>query len=127
MPATEAMLPIVLVNGELSAADALAISVRDRGLTLGDGLFETMRVRGGVVFRLDRHLSRLFDGLRVMQIPEPLLLRAWLQQAIKHAGAADASVRLTVTRGPAAGGLAPPLELHPTTAITVGPMPNVDA
>jgi branched-chain amino acid aminotransferase len=126
MPATQAMLPIVLVNGELSSADALAISARDRGLTLADGLFETMRVRGGVVFRLDRHLSRLSDGLRVMQIPEPPQLRAWLQQAITHAGAADASVRLTVTRGPAAGGLAPPVDAHPTTAITVGPMPKVD-
>jgi branched-chain amino acid aminotransferase len=125
-PATQATLPIVLVNGEVHSAEAPAISARDRGFTLADGLFETMCVRGGVIFRLDRHLSRLSGGLRVMQIPEPPQLRAWLQQAVARVGPVDASVRLTVTRGSSAGGLAAPADPRPTTTITVGPMPRVD-
>ena len=54
---------IVWVNGERQADDA-HLSARDRGFTLGDGVFETMRAREGAVFRLDRHLARLDRGLR---------------------------------------------------------------
>jgi branched-chain amino acid aminotransferase len=124
-PATQASLPVVFVNGELMPGGASAISPRDRGFTLADGLFETMRVRGGVVFRLDHHLARLSDGLRRMAIAEPSNLRSWIAEAIAHAEMAQASVRLTVTRGPGPGGLAPPAEARPTTVITIAPMPSV--
>ena len=123
---TAAPLPVVSINGELTPGDGLSISPRDRGFTLADGLFETMRVQAGVVFRLDRHLARLSDGLRVMQIPQPAELRVWVLRAVAHAGIADGSVRLTVTRGPGRGGLAPPDDAQPTTAIAVGPKPHVD-
>ncbi len=33
---------------------------------MGDGLFETMRARGGAVFRIDRHLSHLRAGAAVL-------------------------------------------------------------
>ena len=36
-----------------------AVEVDDRGLQYGDGLFETMAVRGGSIRLLDRHLARL--------------------------------------------------------------------
>ena len=121
----QAPLPVVMVNGELAPGDGPSISPRDRGFTLADGLFETMRIQGGVVFRLDRHLARLSEGLRVMQIPQPAELRAWILRAVLHAGITDGSVRLTVTRGPGRGGLAPPDDVQPTTAIAVGPRPNV--
>ena len=120
-------LPIVSINGELTPGDGPAISPRDRGFTLADGLFETMRVTGGVVFRLDRHLARLSGGLGVMQIPQPARLREWVLHAVSHAGIADGSVRLTVTRGPGRGGLPPPDDVQPTTAIAVGPRPGVHA
>ncbi len=123
-PAAQASVPAVFVNGERLTDGSTAVSARDRGFTLADGLFETMRVRNGVVFRLDRHLARLSEGLRVMAIPEPSELRSWLRQAVDHAGLANASVRLTVTRGPGPGGLAPPADPRPTTVMTVGPMPT---
>jgi branched-chain amino acid aminotransferase len=118
-------LPVVFVNGERMPDGASALSPRDRGFTLADGLFETMRARGGIVFRLDHHLARLSDGLRIMAIAEPSDLRRWILQAVAHAGAVDASVRLTVTRGPGPGGLAPPVDARPTTVIAVGLMPSV--
>jgi branched-chain amino acid aminotransferase len=116
--------PIVFVNGRQVPPDGAHVSARDRGLTLADGLFETMRARGGVVFRLDRHLSRLFDGLRVMGIPEPSALKQTVAQAVSAAGAADQSIRLTVTRGPGPGGLTPPLNPTPTVIVVVNPMPS---
>jgi len=44
------------------------LSVFDRGLSFGDGLFETMRVSGGKIPLLDRHLERLLEGARKLSI-----------------------------------------------------------
>jgi branched-chain amino acid aminotransferase len=117
-------LPYVLVNG---SPDTPAVSVRDRGFTLADGLFETMRVQNGAVFRLDHHLLRLAGGLAMLGIPASPHIREWILDAVARAGVASASVRLTVTRGPAAGGLLPPAEVTPTVVVTISQMPEVAA
>ena len=49
----------VWLDGGLLDADEARISVRDHGLTVGDGVFETMKVVDGVPFALSRHLARL--------------------------------------------------------------------
>jgi branched-chain amino acid aminotransferase len=126
-PVVRASLPLVFVNGECVPADGAHLSARDRGFTLADGLFETMRARRSVVFRMDRHLARLSDGLRVMQIPKPPQLHHWLEQAVADAGQADVSIRLTITRGPGAAGLTPPADVRPTVVVTVSPMPQFPA
>lgn len=50
---------VVWVNGSLRQADAPMASATDHGLTVGDGVFETLRVEGGTPFALTRHLARL--------------------------------------------------------------------
>jgi branched-chain amino acid aminotransferase len=125
--AVDATLPLVFVNGERVPTDGSHLSVRDRGFTLADGLFETMRARRNVVFREARHLARLSDGLRVMQIPEPRHLRRWVEQAVAGAGRMDVSIRLTITRGAGAAGLTPPADVKPTVVVTVSPMPHFPA
>jgi branched-chain amino acid aminotransferase len=62
-------LPAFWVNGERQSSSSRHISAGDRGLTLADGVFETMRANGGTVFRLDRHLARLVHGLTTLDIP----------------------------------------------------------
>ena len=37
---------------------AHAVSLKDRGLAYGDGLFETIAVRNGTPVLLDRHMAR---------------------------------------------------------------------
>jgi len=49
-------------NGTLIAQDELRVSPFDRGLTVGLGLFETLRARDGQPAFLDRHLSRHAAG-----------------------------------------------------------------
>ena len=122
---TQVSLPLIFVNGEPTPDGAPCVSARDRGFTLADGLFETMRGRGGIVFCLERHLARLGDGLRSMGIPEPRDVRRWIDQAIQAAGPVDVSIRLTVTRGTGPGGLTPPADPQPTTVITVAAMPVI--
>jgi branched-chain amino acid aminotransferase len=113
------------LNGVQRSADEALLSPLDRGFTLADGLFETMRATNGIVFRLDAHLDRLCTGARLLEIPLPPGLRDHVAGAVRVAlasGYAHASVRLTVTRGPAPPGLAPPPHPAPTFALAVAPL-----
>jgi branched-chain amino acid aminotransferase len=114
---------VVWVNGERCADDAAQVSARDRGFTLGDGVFETMRARGGRVFRLARHLARLERALTVLEIPVPSQLHEWVGRAAQASSGEDSSLRLTVTRGAGPAGVAPPSEPRPTVIVSAGPMP----
>src|SRR5262245_17012704 len=90
-------LPVFWVNGERKSNAEAHVSAADRGLTLADGVFETMRARGGVVFRLDRHLARLERALATLEIPQPHGVRDQVLAAAR--AARDGVVRLVVTRG----------------------------
>jgi branched-chain amino acid aminotransferase len=116
-------LSVVWVNGERQPFDGLHVSARDRGFTLADGVFETMRAHGGTVFRLDRHLVRLAHALAALEIPAPPELRDWVLTAVHAADLDEAGVRLTVTRGIAPGGVAPPPDVRPTVVVAVAAMP----
>lgn len=118
---------IVWVDGERLPSEGAHVSARDRGLTLADGVFETMRAHNGTVFRLDHHLTRIEGALRLLAIPAPAELRDWVDTAIRGAHAPDASVRLTVTRGVGPGGLTVPAEQIPTVIVTVAPPPAFGA
>ena len=50
---------------------APALLVGDRGFQLGDGLFETLRVRRGVAIEIELHLARLREGMGILAIPMP--------------------------------------------------------
>lgn len=121
----------IWVNGERRSEDEPHVSARDRGFTLGDGVFETMRAHNGTVFRLEQHLVRLRQGLVTLGIPVPPLLSEWVRGPVglldEGAAGAKASVRLTVTRGAGAPGLAIPTDASPTVVVAVNPMPNYPA
>ena len=114
---------VVWVDGKRLPFEGAHISARDRGFTLADGVFETMKARNGKVFRLDQHLTRIEASLRVLAIPAPAELREWVDNAIETAHMPEASIRLTVTRGIAPGGVVPPADPAPTSVVTVGPPP----
>ena len=54
---------IVYLNGLFTPLENAKVSILDRVFCYGDGLFETMRVCNGKVFRLDQHIERLFSSL----------------------------------------------------------------
>ncbi|HEC14492.1 MAG TPA: 2-keto-4-methylthiobutyrate aminotransferase, partial [Rhodospirillales bacterium] len=93
----------------------------DRGLTLGEGLFETIAVRRGAPLRLGAHMSRLEFGASVLQIPLPLTEREIqdaLLRTLQANGLSEGVLRLTLTRGAAARGLLPQENPAPTLMIT---------
>ena len=114
------------VNGRPVDPSAPALSVMDRGFTLADGVFETMRATRGVIIQLDAHLVRLTTGLARLRIALPPHLDETVSDAIRvlHERRADAAVRLTVSRGPGAG-LAPISGVEPTCVLLVYPLPAV--
>lgn len=103
----------------------LSISI-DRGLLLGDGLFETMRVAAGCVPLLERHLDRLAVGCATLFLPPPD--RAMLRQAVGDlltaSGLVGGGMRLTVTRGCGPRGLRPPAQVQPTVLLTCAASSN---
>lgn len=108
------------LNGRLLAAGEAGIDPADRGFTLGDGLFETIRVRGGDAVWLDRHLARLAEGSAVLGIPQRFddaALAEACAAVIEAEGIEAGALRLTVSRGVGPRGVLPPAALSPTVLI----------
>lgn len=116
----------VWLNGQLTEAGQARVAASDRGFTLGDGLFETICVEGGVPLRLDAHWRRLNEGARLLRLTVPLdraALAAAIADVLAANGLADAVLRLTISRGPGPRGLLPPVPCTPTIVLTAGPPP----
>lgn len=58
-------------EGRLVAADEAVVSVMDHGFTVGDGVFETVKVAEGRPFAMSRHLARLVASAKAMGAAEP--------------------------------------------------------
>ncbi|MFF0278171.1 MULTISPECIES: aminotransferase class IV [unclassified Streptomyces] len=61
----------IWVNGGLHDAEAATVSVLDHGLTVGDGVFETVKAERGGTFALTLHLERLTRSARGLGLPDP--------------------------------------------------------
>lgn len=99
------------MNGTLVPADEARVSVWDHGLTTGDGVFEALKVAGGVPFAMTRHLARLGASAAGLGLPEPDLdqIRAGVDAVLAAAGQPDrARIRITVTAGESVLGSARP-------------------
>jgi branched-chain amino acid aminotransferase len=124
----------VWVDGELHAAAGPHLSVFDRGFQLGDGLFETLRARGGRVTELAEHAARLRRSAGGLAIALPDDIEDRLADGIAALLAAegldgpdgDASIRVTVSRGPwASRGLLPPASVRLTATVVIQAWPVV--
>jgi branched-chain amino acid aminotransferase len=113
------VLPACWVDGKRVDLASAHIYVTDRGFTLADGIFETMRAYNGAIFRYDDHMARLSRGAERLGLPRPANLLPTLQQALTELRAlrADAVVRLTVSRGAGRHGLMPTRGESPTVVL----------
>lgn len=62
---------LVWLNGRLVSEAEAQVSAFDHGLTVGDGVFETVKVVDGVPFALERHLQRLGSSARGLGLAPP--------------------------------------------------------
>lgn len=95
----------VWLNGELQLTEAARISPCDRGLTVGNGIFETLFAREGVPYAFHRHYTRLCKSAEVMGLEAPAaeVLRTALAEvlAANQLQRTPARLRITLTGGEA--------------------------
>ena len=97
----------------------------DRGLLLGDGLFETILARGGALEHWPAHLARLTAGCAALGLPAPdgAAALALCERAVADAGLSRAAVRLTLTAGSGGRGLDRPAQVQPRMFATASASP----
>lgn len=115
--------PFSQLNGRATAA----VSIHDRGLAYGDGLFETMRLQQGQLPFQALHLERLAAGCERLHIPLPRQsldeqLNDFLRLAREHS-VDTGIVKLVVTRGAGGRGYLPPCRPEPNIILSLFPMP----
>jgi 4-amino-4-deoxychorismate lyase len=98
---------VVAVLGRgIVPADTPILRADDLGAVRGDGVFETVHVRGGEPWLLDAHLDRMWRSAARLELPMPG--RAELVDLAAQACAAfrspEGALRLVCTRGPESGG-----------------------
>jgi len=102
-----------------------AIPLDDRGLLLGDGLFETLLFTRGALVLAEDHARRMQDGATVLGLPAPTTAGfvACATHAVGRAGLTGgrAAVRVTLTAGSGGRGLDRPAQLQPQLFATVAP------
>ncbi|MBK8538818.1 MAG: aminotransferase class IV [Ardenticatenia bacterium] len=114
------------LDGALLPAAATAVPISDRGLLLGEGLFETLLAWEGAVLEADAHLARLSRSARALALP-----LTWSAAELGAAFTAlleandlqrgRAVLRLTLTGGDGPRGLLPPASPQPRLLITARP------
>jgi branched-chain amino acid aminotransferase len=112
----------VYLNGKIVPSKEAAVSVFDHGFLYGDGIYETMRVYDGVIFKLDEHLQRLFRSASLIGLTIPLgidPLKISIYETLIANKLRTAYIRLTVSRGRGSIGLDPDLCTEPTIVIIV--------
>jgi branched-chain amino acid aminotransferase len=99
-------MSVVWFNSEF-LYDTLPLDPADRGLMLGDGLFETIAVAGGQAIWLDEHLARMAASAAELGIScDEADLRVSIDKVLKRSSALHEVLRVTLTRGVTQRGLA---------------------
>lgn len=110
---------LVYLNGRYIPREEATISIEDRGFLFADGVYEVIRIIGGVPHLLNEHLARMADGLKDLRIGfddvQGLagVATRLIEENLLHDD--DATLYLQVTRGAAPRKHAfPPPETMPT-------------
>ena len=132
---------MIWVNGRLSTEEDAQVSPFDHALLTGDGVFETLKVEGGVPFAVRRHLERLERSAAGLALDTPPVdaVRAALGEVVAANGLAEGVARITLTGGPAPLGSdrgsagptlivasGPPRVWGASAAVAVAPWPRND-
>jgi len=93
---------IVYASGRFVAAHEATVSVFDHGVLYGDGVFEGIRAYNRRVFKLDRHIERLFQSAAAIRLQMPMTqpeVAALVVDTCRRNAIVDGYIRLVVTRG----------------------------
>jgi len=117
----------LLYNGSFYKSDKPLIAADNRGLRYGDGLFETMKVKGKKICFSNWHFERLFHGMQMLGFEPPAYftpeyLLNQVNELCRKNGHINARVRMNIVRGN--GGLYDPENHFPNCIIQSWPLPE---
>jgi 4-amino-4-deoxychorismate lyase len=113
----------MLVNGSPSNV----ISIRDRGLLYGDGVFRTLRVSNGQAQHWPLHYQKLKHNCTAIGITCPDFSQLSAELEMLLSSQTDCAIKLIVTRGISTRGYAPSTQTTPTHIWDVAPLPDYPA
>lgn len=102
-----------------------SFALNDRGLTYGDGVFETLLVHAGQPVWWQEHWQRLLFGARVLKIPEPdenIVLESCKELL---AGERRCVLKIMLTRGIGGRGYSAPENPDPRIILSIHPAPEI--
>ncbi len=110
-------MAICWLNGEFVDESRATVSIFDRGLLFGDGVYEVAAVFNGRLLDADLHLARLERSLSMISLPASVSTAQWLeimQSLATQNSVHEGLVYLQVTRGTAERDFAFPTDTTPT-------------
>lgn len=110
----------ILINGEARET----INISDRGLQYGDGLFETMAVRNGIIHLWEEHWNRLMLGCERLSINPPNKKLLEQEIALISKNRKQSVIKLIITRGEGQRGYTYSRQHKPTRILTNHPYPT---
>ncbi|MGV3710355.1 MAG: D-amino-acid transaminase [Gemmatimonas sp.] len=108
---------IAWVNGQFVAESDARVSIFDRGLLFGDGVYDVATVLDGGLLDADYHLARLDRSCAAIGIRNPYSATEWslmMLELLRRTGVTEGLVYLQVTRGTAERDFAFPKDAAPT-------------
>ncbi len=111
----------IYINGEYYDRANAQVSVFDHGLLYGDGVFEGIRIYKGKVFKLKKHIERLYQSAKAIFLEVPIkkeLMEMAVLDAVKINAKENGYIRLIVTRGEGPLGI-DPTQCKKTTLIII--------
>jgi D-alanine transaminase len=114
---------IAYVDGHYLRHGAAAVHIEDRGLQLGDSVYEVCRIADGRLIDEAEHLERLERSLGEIEIAMPMsraALRHVMAETVRRNGVCNGMLYLQITRGALRRDHAIPLDApKPTMIVTV--------
>lgn len=110
------------LNGRIVPEEHAVVPITDRGFRYGDGLFETIAVRNGILRWWSRHMARLQRGAELLRLTLPWSVGELHRSALELIQAnamPDGTLRLAVSRGSGARGYSIQGASSPTVAMSL--------
>lgn len=110
------------VNGRYRPLPRHAVALEDRGYQFADGIYEVIKLVGGVLCDLERHLDRMERSLRELRIEPPMsraALASVMAELVRRNRRRDGLLYLQISRGVAARNHLFPTDASPQLVMTL--------
>lgn len=125
--AVESMSELLYLNGEYMPISEGRVSCEDRGFNFADGVYEVVRVYGGVPFAMREHLERQERSAAGLRFEIPLNIDEFenvCRELVERSGIKEGLIYIQVTRGASPRVHVYRKDLTPTVMAFIRPAPH---